>query len=182
MKKLRKVTVEIDISTSKENVWDLLFNRFGEVNLFNPLIDGSHHSSGKKGEVGCERECAIDAKHTVREKITAARGNESFDIDIIEGGLPMMDEMKATIELKSLHENRTKVFFTMSYNTKPAFMGALMKGMMTKMLNKLLIGLKYHLETGKLVTKENIKYIVRAFNNIENHKSFGLTQQTVLAD
>jgi hypothetical protein len=182
MKKLRKVTVEIDISTSKENVWDLLFNRFGEVNLFNPLIDGSHHSSGKKGEVGCERECAIDAKHTVREKITAARGNESFDIDIIEGGLPMMDEMKATIDLKALHENSSRVMFTMSYNTKPAFMGALMKGMMTKMLNRLLIGLKYHLETGKLVTKENIKFIARSYNNLNSDHSFGVTPQTVLAD
>jgi len=182
MKKLRKVTVEIDISTSKENVWDLLFNRFGEVNLFNPLIDGSHHSSGKKGEVGCERECAIDAKHTVREKITAARGNESFDIDVIEGGLPMMDEMKATIDLKALHENSSRVMFTMSYNTKPAFMGALMKGMMTKMLNRLLIGLKYHLETGKLVTKENIKFIARSYNNLNSDHSFGITPQTVLAD
>jgi len=182
MKKLRKVTVEIDISTSKENVWDLLFNRFGEVNLFNPLIDGSHHSFGKKGEVGCERECAIDAKHTVREKITAARGNESFDIDIIEGGLPMMDEMKATIDLKSLHENSSRVFFTMSYNTKPAFMGALMKGMMTKMLNKLLIGLKYHLETGKLVTKENIKVIIKDYNNLNSDNAFGHPSQTVLAN
>lgn len=182
MKKLRKVTVEIDISTSKENVWDLLFNRFGEVSVFNPLIDGSHHASGKKGEVGCERHCDIDAKHSVREKITAARGNESFDIDIIEGGLPMMDEMKATIDLKSLHENSTRVFFTMSYNTKPAFMGGLMKGMMTKMLNKLLIGLKYHLETGKLVTKENIKFIVRDYNYLKSNSTFGFSSQTVLAN
>lgn len=182
MKKLRKVTVEIDISTSKENVWDLLFNRFGEISVFNPLIDGSHHTSGKKGEVGCERHCDIDARHSVREKITAARGNESFDIDIIEGGLPMMDEMKATIDLKSLHENSTRVFFTMSYNTKPAIMGALMKGMMNKMLNKLLIGLKYHLETGELVTKENIKIIVKDYKNLSNNHSFSATPQVILAD
>jgi hypothetical protein len=93
-----------------------------------------------------------------------------------------MDEMKATIDLKTLHENSTRVFFTMSYNTKPAFMGALMKGMMTKMLNKLLIGLKYHLETGKSVTKENIKYIARSYNNLYSNDSFGAKPQAVLTD
>jgi len=182
MKKLRKVTVEIDISTSKENVWDLLFNRFGEVNLFNPLIDGSQHASGKKGEVGCERHCEIDARHSVREKITAVRGNESFDIDIIEGGLPMMDKMMATIDLKSLHENSARVFFTMRYNTKPSFLGGLMKGMMTKMLNKLLIGLKYHLETGKLDNKKNIKFIIRDYNNLNSNSTFDHSAQTVLVN
>ena len=77
MTKFRKVTIDIDVNTSKEQVWDLLFNRFGEVNNFNPLIEGSHHSQGAKGEVGCERVCDVDAKNSIHEKIVAARGNKS---------------------------------------------------------------------------------------------------------
>ena len=182
MKKFRKVTVEMDINSSKEKVWDVLFNRFGEVNLFNPLIEGSHHTSGKAGEVGCERQCDLDSKNSIHEKITAARGNDSFDIEIIKGGLPMMDKMKATIDLESLHENSTRVFFTMNYNTSPAFMGALMKGMMKKMFAKVLIGLKYYLETGNEVTKENIKNIYNEYFTLNNNHSFALTHEAVLVD
>ena len=101
MTKFRNVVVDIDVKASKEQAWDLLYNHFGEVNNFNPLIEGSHHSEGAKGEVGCERVCDLDAKNSIHEKIVAARDNESFDVDIIKGGLPMMDEAKATFDLKA---------------------------------------------------------------------------------
>ena len=74
-------------NASKEEIWDLTFNRFGEVNLFNSNIESSHYVSEGKG-VGCERQCDLDANTSVQERITAARGTDSFDIDIIEGGLP----------------------------------------------------------------------------------------------
>lgn len=168
MEKLKEITVDLEVNSSKEEVWDLVFNRFGEVNVFNPLIEGSHHSSGQKGEVGVERVCNLDAKNSIREKITAARGNDSFDVDIIEGGLPMMDMMKATIDLKENDANQTKISFTMKFNTKPRFMAIIMTGMMRKMLTKMLIGLKYHLETGDAVTKENISAILNDYKHLPN--------------
>lgn len=172
MKSLKEVTIEIITSASKEKVWDLLFNRFGEVNVFNPIIDGSHHTKGTPGEVGCERFCAIDSKTSVHEKIVAARGDDAFDIEIIEGGLPMMDKMGGTFELEALEPNKTRVTFIMKFNTKPAFMAFLMKGMMRKMLFKMLIGLKYHLETGNLVTKENISGIIKEHKKLSTNDSF----------
>lgn len=172
MTKFRKVTIDIDVNASKEQVWDLLFNRFGEVNNFNPLIEGSQHSQGAKGEVGCERVCDLDAKNSIHEKIVAARGNESFDIDIIKGGLPMMDEAKATIDLKAISGSQTNVTFTMNFTSKPAFMAPLMKGMMAKMLKKMLVGLKYHLETDKLVTKSNINGIMKGYRKLQDNQSF----------
>ena len=172
MTKFRKVTIDIDVNASKEQAWDLLFNRFGEVNNFNPLIEGSQHSQGAKGEVGCERVCDLDAKNSVHEKIVAARGNESFDIDIIKGGLPMMDEAKATIDLKAISGSQTNVTFTMNFTSKPAFMAPLMKGMMAKMLKKMLVGLKYHLETDQLVTKSNINGIMKGYRKLQDNQSF----------
>ena len=56
---MKTIQKEIIVNASKPEVWDLLFNRFGEVNNFNPLIEGSHHAQGTKGEVGCERECQL---------------------------------------------------------------------------------------------------------------------------
>jgi hypothetical protein len=172
MTKFKKAIIDIDVNASKEQVWDLLFNRFGEVNNFNPLIEGSQHSQGAKGEVGCERVCDLDAKNSIHEKIVAARGNESFDIDIIKGGLPMMDEAKATIDLKAISGSQTNVTFTMNFTSKPAFMAPLMKGMMAKMLKKMLVGLKYHLETDQLVTKSNINGIMKGYRKLQDNQSF----------
>jgi len=174
MENLKEVTQIITINTSKEKTWDVLFNKFGEVNLFNPLIEGSHHSSGKRGEVGCERQCDLDSKTSVIEKITAARGTDSFDIEIIDGGLPMMKTMKATIDLKVLGDNKTQVSFTMKFNTNPAFVAVLMKFMVKKMLVKLVNGLKYYLETGNEVTKENISEILKNSKKLGAENSFKL--------
>jgi hypothetical protein len=176
MTNFRKVTIDIDVNASKEKVWDILFNRFGEVNNFNPLIEGSHHSQGAKGEVGCERVCDLDAKNSIHEKIVAARGNESFDVDIIKGGLPMMDKAKATIDLKTISDSRTNVTFTMNFTSKPAFMAPLMKGMMAKMLKKMLVGLKYHLETDQLVTKSNINSIIKGYRKLQDSEAFVATE------
>ena len=172
MKKFREVTLSINTYTPKEQVWDLLFNRFGEVNSFNPLIEGSHYTIGLPGEVGCERQCDLDAKNSVHEKIVAVRGNDSFDIDIIKGGLPLMDKMKGTFDLYKLSANLTRVSFTMKFTSKPAFMGSLMKGMMSKMLFKMLVGLKYHLETTNLVTKNSIKAIMKEYNHLHTNEAF----------
>ena len=172
MTKFREVTIDIDVNASKAEVWDLVYTRFGEVNNFNPLIEGSHHSQGAKGEVGCERVCDLDAKNSIHEKIVGVRGNDSFDVDIIKGGLPMMDKAKATFDLKALSLSRTKVTFTMNFTAKPAFMAPMMKLMMPKMLKKMLVGLKYHLETDQLVTKNNIESIMKDYRKLQDSEAF----------
>jgi ribosome-associated toxin RatA of RatAB toxin-antitoxin module len=172
MKKLREFQLEVNINTSKEQVWDVLFNRFGEVNLFNPVLEDSHHTAGVKGEVGCERQCDIDSRTSIQERITAARGNDSFDINVIKGGMPMMDKMNATWDFRETGTSQSRVRLTMRFNTKPAFVGALMIGMMTKMVKSMLIGLKYHLETGNLVSKVNIKGIMKVYKRLQENESF----------
>jgi len=167
MTKFRKVTIDVDINASKDEVWDVLFNRFGEVNKFNPLIEGSRPTNDVSGEVGAERICDLDSKNSIHEKITGARGHESFDVDIIKGNMPMIDKAKATFDLKAVNENQTNVSFTMNFTAKPAFMAPMMKIMMPKMLSKMLVGLKYYLETDKLVTKDNIKGILKSYRDLE---------------
>lgn len=169
---MREVQQSISIHASKEDVWDTVFNKFGHVNDFNPLIEGSHFLNGDNGFVGCERQCAIDSKTIVQERITRAEAGLNFDIEIFEGGLPMMDKMTARFDLVELGKDKTEVLFTMRYSTKPTFMGGLMKGKMSKFFMKLLIGLKYHLETGELVTKDNIKEIERLYKDLDEGTGF----------
>jgi len=172
MKKFKQVVIDIDINATKEKAWDVLFNRFGEINNYNPHIEGSHHTTGVQGEVGCERQCDMDAKNSVHERIVGVRGNNGYDVDIIEGNLPMMDEMKVSIDLETLSSDQTKVIFTVNFAAKPAIMAVLMKGMIAKMFKKLLVGLKYHLETDKLVTKSNINGIMKGFRKLEHREAF----------
>lgn len=172
MKKLRTVSVDIEINRSKKEVWDIVFHKFGEVNAFNPLIEGSHLTQGSEGAIGCERQCDLDSKNSIQEKIVAVRDDRSFDIEIIQGGLPMMDKMKATLEVEELLKNRTLVTAIINYNTSPAFMGGIIKGSMGKMFFKLLVGLKYYLETGEEVTKQNIGDIMKSFSLLEANESF----------
>lgn len=174
---MREVQQTISIHSPKEEVWDIVFNKFGEVNDFNPLIEGSHYLKGDNGFVGCERECAIDSRTSVQERITRAEAGLNFDIEIFEGGLPMMDKMKARFDLVELDIDKTEVLLTMSYSTKPAFIGGLMKGKMGKFFKKMLIGLKYHLETSELVTKQNIKEIEKRYKGLAEDERFEASLQ-----
>ena len=164
--------VDIVINTSKEEVWDLTFNRFGEVNLFNPVIEGSHSISEQKG-VGCERQCDMDSKGThVLERITDSKGHESFDIEIIGGNMPMIDKATATWSFTELGPNKTRARLDMKFNTKPAFMWILMSFMMKGMLTDMTKGLKYYMETGETVSKGNIKAIKRAYAGLSEGQAF----------
>ncbi|MBI3125116.1 MAG: SRPBCC family protein [Ignavibacteriales bacterium] len=172
MKKYRRIQTEIIINTSREKVWEVLYTRFGETYLYNPNLEGSHFVSGTKGEVGCERQCNFDAKTKVVEKIVNAKELKSFSIDIVGGNMPFVDKGLVDVELFNVGVNQTKILFTMNFNTKPAFMGLMMKSMMRAKLADVLIGLKYYLETGKAVSKNTYKPIYRAYKLLGAKQSF----------
>lgn len=175
MKKLRMLDTEITINASKEKVWDSLFTRFGDVHLYNPSLDGSHFIKGSKGEVGCERQCTLDSKTKIVERIVKAEELKKFTIDIYDGNMPMLDKMIVEIELVELTPKRTSVLLTANFSTKPAFMGTIMKGMMKAKLTDMLIGLKYYLETGKAVSKQTYKPISKKYQLLTPNQSFHLT-------
>jgi hypothetical protein len=176
MKKMHVINKEITVHTSKHDVWELLVNKFGEVNSFNPLIDESHALDDVQGKEGCERHCTIDNKNSVRERISNIRGNESFDVEIVEGGLPMMDQMAGSYNIIELGDEKTKIQMIFKFNTNPGFIAPVLKGMMSKQLHTLMVGTKYHLETGGKVTKENIKSIMKGYDQIGENANFEVLQ------
>ena len=172
MEKLRRISTEIQINASKAKLWDALFTRFGETYLFNPNLDGSHHSGGDVGEVGCERVCQLDSRTTVKEKIIEADELNRFKIEIIGGNMPMLKTMLAEIKLQTIDEENTRVILDAGFNTKPGFMGFLMKSPFKKKLTDMLIGLKYYMETGKPVSKKTYKPIFKSYQKLELSQSF----------
>lgn len=171
MSNYRKVEVGINVHASKALLWDLLFTKFGQINMFHPGLEGSHHTVGEVGQIGCERQCDLDGKTSVREKIISAKLEESFVIDVTKG-LPGIPEMKAEFSLYDIGEGNTKVKLQAKFKTNPSFLGFLMLGMMKKRLFQVLIGLKYYSETGLQVNKTNAKEVFKLYKKLQSYNQY----------
>ncbi len=172
MEKTKSIKTEVIINAPKESVWETLFTRFGETFVFNPNLESSHFTNGSPGEVGCERQCNLNSKTFVREKIVEAEPMNKFTVDVIGGNMPMVNKMKVEFEFHHIGNNRTKVSLSADIRTKPSFMFFLMKGLFKKMLTDMLIGLKYYLETGKRVNKKIYKPIFKQYQQLQLNQSF----------
>ena len=169
----KKIATEaVLINASKQEVWNLLFHRFGETHLYNPNIEGSNDTNGKNGEIVCERECRIDKKTNIKERIVQAEEFKSITINIIGGNMPMVNEMQVIMFVDPVSLTQTKVRINASYTTKPSFMAGIVKGMFRKMLFGVLIGLKYHLETGNAVSKKSFKSISSKYRTLQGNQAF----------
>lgn len=172
MTNIKTITSEIEVNASNAKVWEALYTNFGNIHLFNPQLDGSHFTKGDVGEVGCERECQLDSKTYVRERITKAEDQKSFTVDIYDGNMPMVDKVEVDFILIPINPNKTRVGYIAKFSTKPAFMGSLMKAPFNKKFKSILIGLKYYLETGKTVSKSTYKPIYKQFKQLQPAQSF----------
>jgi hypothetical protein len=173
MENSKKITTgTVFVNASKQVVWDILFQRFGETYLYNPNIEGSHRTNGRQGEIGCERECSIDKKTNIKERIVKAEEFKSVTIDIIGGNMPMMKEMQVVMNMEPISANQTKVSITAYYTTKPSFMAGFVKGMFRRMLFEVLVGLKYYLETGTPVSKKTFKSISSGYRMLGEKQAF----------
>lgn len=172
MTNIKTITSEIEVNASNAKVWDALYTNYGNIHLFNPNLDGSHFTSGDVGSVGCERECQIDSKTFVRERITKAVDQKNFTIQIFDGNMPMVDTVEVDFILTSINPNKTRVSYVARFSTKPSFMAGLMKMPFNKKFKDILIGLKYHLETGKTISKSTYKPVYKRFKQLQPQQSF----------
>jgi len=83
-----------------------------------------------------------------------------------------MDKIDGTWEVEDLGNGRTKATIHFKYTTNPAFMAGVMTGTMSKSLHGMVVGLKYHIETGGLVTKKNVKKIVKEYSKLPKGIAF----------
>lgn len=154
------------INASKEKTWEVLFNQYGDIHIHNPTMQSSNYMhNASRGELNCVRHCKFSDKLYLDEKITEANENNSFTIVVTEHNLPFVKEMSATYELSSIGNEMTEVKMTSFNSFSPSFMKYLMRGQMGKSLVKHLFGLKYYIETGKTVNKDNYSKIFKIYNS-----------------
>ena len=152
------------INASKEKTWEVLFNQYGDIHIHNPGMQSSNYlNNATKGELNCVRHCDFTDKLSLDEKITEVSENDSFTVVATEHNLPFMKDMSATYELSSIGNEKTEVKMTSITSSSPGFMIYLMRGQLGKGLVQHLFGLKYYLETGKTVNKDNYSEIFKNY-------------------
>lgn len=153
------------INASQEKVWEVLFEQYGDIHIHNPTMPTSKYVGDfTKGTVNCPRHVTFDEKLYLEETITEVHENKSFKVVAYKHNLPLLKDMSAVYELVSLGAHKTQVTMISSVTSAPSFMIFLMKGQLGKGLKQHLFGLKYYLETGKTVNKDNYTQVFKNYN------------------
>ena len=153
------------INASVEKTWEVLFNQYGDIHIHNPGMPTSNYiDNATKGALNCSRHCMFDDKLFVDEKITEVDENKSFKVVVFKHNLPFLKDMSSIYELSSIGTDKTEVKMISFNSTSPSFMIYLIRGQLGKGLKKHLFGLKYYLETGKTVNKDNYSEIYKTIS------------------
>jgi len=151
---MAKIIVSRVIKAPVHRVWEAL-DDFGGIYKFNPNLKRSYitgDSENNKG-MGCSRQCDMkDGKNWVRERIIDYKPNKSMRLNIYDGTMPF----KSAWADMYLKEEKEGTKFTLVMNFVPKFgplgaiMAIIMKPVMKKMLDKLMIGCEEYVIDGKL--------------------------------
>ena len=151
------ITKTVRINAPKSKVWAILAD-LAAVKDYNPSVTEAYYTSTQREGVGASRHCDL-RQGEVDERITAWQEGESYTIEIYDGKPlpPSKEPVQATIELTAAG-SETLVQMTMSYEMKYGVVGNLMNRTMmepqfTKLLDRLMGGLKHFAETGESVQK-----------------------------
>ena len=150
------------IHSSIEKTWEVLFLQYGDIHIHNPTMPTSKYlGNATKGALNCARHVTFDDKLFLEETITEVDEHKSFKVEAYKHNLPFLKDMSAIYELTAIAPDKTEVKMLSFVSTAPSFMIYLMKGQLGKGLKKHLFGLKYYLETGKTVGKDNYSEIFK---------------------
>ena len=156
--------LKVTIGASREDVWEVLFTQYGDIHMHNPTMDSSKYMhDALKGELGSARHVQFSDKLYLQEKIADVDEGNAFTVVSTEHNLPFLNTMSATYELSSIEPELTEVTMTSQNSTSPGFMIYLMRGQLRRSLAKHLFGLKYYVETGRTVNKDNYSEVFEAY-------------------
>jgi uncharacterized protein YndB with AHSA1/START domain len=156
----RELNGEVLIEASKERVWVALSD-FGNTYLWNPAVEYSHSTSEAPGGVGATRHCDLNiSKASIEERVVDWVEDEGMRVEIFDGRrTPPFKEAWGKITLAEAPDGGgTLTKMQIHYDLKYGILGGVIDRLMVrtqygKGLKLALAGLKYHVETGKLVEK-----------------------------
>lgn len=170
-KKVKTFAVEKEFDIPASEIWKVVGEDYGYIAYSHPKILNSEYINGSlKAEEGAERICYFNEQGTqfVKEKmLDYDPDNMSFTNTVFQAGkFPVDPEYtQAIYSVTDLGNGRSKMSFDMEFRTKPALMGAMMKGSFKKLIADYFIAIEHHVKTGEKVTSENFKEIKKGYKS-----------------
>ncbi len=127
---MSEVSVEKTIDASAERVWKILAD-FGNVSVFNPLVERSELVSRKDRGLGAKRVCHLYNKKFAVEEVIEWQEGVGFTVSIIDAPMPL-NNVKARLGVRSTGANTSVATMGMSYDPKYGPLGLLMNALIIK--------------------------------------------------
>lgn len=168
-KKVKELHLSKVLPVSAQEVWEVVAEDYGGVAYSHPKIIASDYINGSlKGEEGAERVCYFNDSQTqyLKERMVDFSPSEmSFTNQVFQAGkFPVDPDLtRAVYKVEDAGNGMSRITFDMQYRTKPAFMGGMMKGSFTKLIEDYFIAIEHHIKTGDKVTKDNFKEIKKRY-------------------
>ncbi len=145
------------INASSSNIWTVLSD-FSNIQIFHPnVLDVDQLSQVDRG-LGAERRCNFYGGDSAVEKIIAWDDERQFfTCTVTEIAAPILD-VTAGMRVKAIDSQHCEVQIEMTYVPKWGILGKVLDVLVLRMamrstFNKVLKGLKHHVETGDLIGK-----------------------------
>ena len=170
-KKVRSFTVSKEIDLPADKVWAIVGEDYGAIANSHPKIVSSEYINGSMHACeGAERVCNFNDEGTqyLKEKmLNYDPDNMQFTNQVFQARKFPVDPAytKAIYKVRDLGNGKSLVSFDMQYRTKPAFMGAMMKGNFKRLIEDYFIAIEHHARTGESVTKDNFKKIKKEYKS-----------------
>ena len=168
-KRVQTLQVVNVINASADQVWAVVGEDYGAIANSHPKIVSSNYINGTlaAGE-GAERVCNFNESGTryLHEKqVDYDPDNYTFRNQVFQAGkFPVDPEYTyAVYRVEPIDANTSRLSFEMTYRTKPAFMGGMMKGQFRKLINDYALAVEYHINTGEAVNQDNFRDIKREY-------------------
>ena len=166
---VKTFTVITTIHAPIDQVWAAVGEDYGAIAKSHPKIIRSEYINGTlQAGVGAERICYFNEKGSqyLEERILAYDPvNHTFRNQVSQvGKFPLDPEQTVAVyRLEPVDATTTRFTIVMTYRTKPAFMGGMMKGSFRGIMEDYTVALDHHLQTGENVNKDNFKEISKAY-------------------
>jgi len=150
---MSRIIKRIVINASTDKVWQTLAD-FGSVEKWAPTVVASHCSTETKSGVGAKR-ILTTSKEVTEEVIVAWNEGHDFTFEIPAGLASIIKILRETWSVEHSSQG-AEVVVKMDYQMKDGVINSILDSVAGRALKKMLIqnlaGLKYHIETGELVT------------------------------
>lgn len=167
--KVQKFKVSHIINAPADKVWAVVGEDYGAIAKSHPKIVSSEYINGtlRAGE-GAERVCNFNDKGTqfLKEKqVNYDPENYTFKNQVFQAGKFPVDPENtyAIYKVEAIDANTSRFSFDMTFRTKPAFMGGMMKGNFKKLIEDYAVAIEHYVNTGEAVNKDNFKDVKKQY-------------------